>query len=59
MKVKGVRDQFKEELAFGGVLSFIKEYGDLLRPMFVDEAPALSLLVCKLCMQLCKHSSFV
>ena len=42
MKVKAVMDQFKEGLALGGVLSLMKDYCDLLRPMFVDETPALT-----------------
>ena len=42
MKVKAVMDQFNEGLALGGVLSLMKDYCDLLRPMFVDETPALT-----------------
>ena len=42
MKVKAVMDQFKDGLAFGGVLSFMQNNFDLLRQLFVDEKPPLT-----------------
>ena len=42
MKVKAVMDQFKDGLALGGVLQLMKSNFDLLRPLFVDETPPLT-----------------
>jgi len=35
-------DQFKDGLAVGGVLSFMQNNFDLLRQLFVDEKPPLT-----------------
>ena len=38
IKVKAAMDQFQQGLEAAGVLSYMRKYTDLIRPMFVDES---------------------
>ena len=38
IKVKAAMDQFQQGLEAAGVLSYMRKYADLIRPMFVDES---------------------
>lgn len=42
IKVKAVMDQFQEGLAETGLLYYMKKYTDLMRPLFVNENPAIT-----------------
>lgn len=42
IKVKAVMDQFGEGLERAGLLQYMKLYQDLMRPLFVNETPALT-----------------
>ena len=42
IKVKAVMDQFQEGLAETGRLYYVEKYTDLMRPLFVNENPAIT-----------------
>ena len=41
IEVKAAMDQFQQGLEAAGVLSYMRKYTDLIRPMFVDESQFL------------------